>query len=173
MWKQRRSSAHLAVAVMLIGLLGCSVPDGPPRLGDPLPDLAYASLETGEMVSLSSYEGEVVLVNLWATWCPPCRAETPYLQSLYEEFRDQGFRVVGISTDDSSAIDAVRMFTEEAGVTYDVLLDPESSSTGVFGAFGLPMSLLADRDGIIRWFLMAPILENDPTFLQAVQELLG
>jgi cytochrome c biogenesis protein CcmG, thiol:disulfide interchange protein DsbE len=173
MKKQGRLSLRLAAAVMLIGLLGCEAPERPPRVGDPLPDLAYASLETGEMVSLSSYEGQVLLVNLWATWCPPCRAETPYLQSLSEEFRDEGFRVVGISTDDASAIDVVKMFTSEAGVTYDILLDPESSSTDVFGAFGLPMSLLVDREGVIRWFVMAPILENDPTFLQALRELLG
>jgi peroxiredoxin len=153
--------------------LACSVPEGPPRVGDDLPELSYESLTTGEMVQLADYEGNVVLLNLWATWCPPCRAETPYLQSVYEEFYDQGLRVVGISTDDPSAVDAVRMFTDEAGVTYDILLDPQSSSTGVFGAFGLPMTLLIDREGVVRWFLMAPIVENDPTFLQAVRDLLG
>jgi peroxiredoxin len=177
----------LTVAVTLTA---CAVPEGPPGVDDALPDLAYPKLEVmegdvdaetgeakllplvGDSVRFSDYLGDVVLVNLWATWCPPCRFETPYLQELFATYRDRGFHVVGVSTDSETAIDAVRGFTADNGVEYDILLDPSSESTGVFGAFGLPASLLVDRDGVIRWMLLGPILETDEEFLGALEQLL-
>jgi thiol-disulfide isomerase/thioredoxin len=114
-----------------------------------------------------------VLVNLWATWCPPCRFETPYLQELFTAYRDRGFNVVGVSTDSETAINAVQGFTASKGVEYDILLDPGSESTGVFGAFGLPVSLLVDRSGVIRWMLLGPIMEGDEEFLSALELLLA
>jgi len=180
----------LILSTLIVPLAGCDVPEGPPTVGDPLPDLAYPILQSvpsdaaaedddggplpqvGDTVSFTDYRGSVVLVNLWATWCPPCRFETPYLQELYSVYRDRGFEVVGVSTDSRSAVGAVLDFTSDSGVEYDILLDPASQSTGVFGAFGLPASMLVDRQGVIRWMLMGPILEGDEEFLKALEMLL-
>jgi thiol-disulfide isomerase/thioredoxin len=78
----------------------------------------------GDTVSLQAYRGEGVLLNLWATWCPPCRAEMPYLQELADEYAPRGLRVVGVSVDDRGAHDQVLAFLEESGVRYEILLDP-------------------------------------------------
>lgn len=143
-----------------------------PRIGEPAIEYAAATLD-GDTVALSSLRGEVVLLNLWATWCVPCRTETPYLQSLFEERRDQGFRIVGISLDTGSAADQVAAFVEEYGVTYTILHDPMMRGMELYQILGLPATFLIDRDGVLRWMRYGPIAENDPGFLGALDDVLS
>lgn len=151
----------------------CVAADAPgPRVGAPAPEYRAATLE-GDTVSLSSLQGEVVLLNLWATWCAPCRFETPYLQSLYEEHVEDGFRIVGISLDTGNAADDVRMFVEEYGVTYTILHDPQMRGMELYQVLGLPATFLIDREGILRWMRYGPIQEGDSEFLGALTELLS
>ena len=112
-------------------------------------------------------------MNLWATWCVPCRSETPYFVDLYEEYKDRGFRVVGISLDTGDASDQVKMFTEEYGVTYTILHDPQMRGMDLYNVPGLPATFLIDREGILRWIRYGPILEGDADFLGALEELLS
>jgi len=126
----------------------------------------------GDTVTLASLQGEVVLLNLWATWCVPCRTETPYLQELSEQYGDQGFHVVGISLDTGDAADQVEMFVEEYGVTYTILHDPQMRGMELYQVPGLPATFMIDREGTIRWIRYGPILEGDTDFLGALEELL-
>ena len=170
------SFALLWSAVPLLLAVSACVPDDlpePPRVGDPAPQFQAVSLDGERTVSLSDYAGQTVLVNLWATWCAPCRFETPYLQSVYEENRDRGFMVVGVSVDSPSAFDLVDEFLDEMGVTYDILLDPEMVSTDVFMPIGYPASYLIDREGVIRFTRLGPIAEGDPAFLEALERTLN
>ena len=144
---------------------------GPPRVGDPLPDLQAVSL-AGDTVTLDAYRGQAVLLNLWATWCPPCRAEMPYFQELSEEYGSRGLAVVGISVDDSGARTMVDGFLEESGVVYDILLDPSQVSMDRLGILGLPSTFLVDTDGVIRVVRAGPIFEGDQAFLDALEEIL-
>jgi thiol-disulfide isomerase/thioredoxin len=144
----------------------------PPQVGDPSPEFQAVSLEDDRPVSLADYAGQTILVNLWATWCAPCRIETPYLQSVYEENRDRGLMVVGVSVDSPAALDSVKDFLEEMGVTYDILLDPDMVSTDVFAAIGLPASFLIDGDGVVRFTRLGSIAEGDPAFLEALEQTL-
>ena len=145
----------------------------PPQVGDPAPEFQAVSLEDDRVVSLADYAGRAILVNLWATWCAPCRIETPYLQSVYEENRDRGLMVVGVSVDSPGALDLVEDFLGEMGVEYDILLDPDMVSTDVFAAIGLPASFLIDGDGIVRFTRLGPIAEGDPAFLEALEQTLN
>lgn len=140
--------------------------------GDPLPAFSAAHLDTGSPVELATYRGRVLLLNLWATWCVPCRTETPYLQSLYEEYGEAGLDVVGVSVDRAGAREDVRAFTQEMGVTYDILLDPQGRAETVFRARGLPNSILVGRDGSVVFSWLGPVEEDDPTFLAGLQEAL-
>ena len=161
-----------AVLASLVVVSGCIPEDAQlPRVGRmaieyPAPTLA------GDTVTLASLRGEVVLLNLWATWCVPCRTETPYLQALFEEYGDQGFRVVGISLDTGDAADQVERFVEEFGVTYTILHDPQMRGMELYQVPGLPATFMIDREGTIRWIRYGPILEGDADFLGALEELL-
>jgi peroxiredoxin len=141
-------------------------------VGDQAPAFEATSLDGERTVALTDYAGQTILVNLWATWCAPCRLETPYLQSVYEENKDRGLMVVGVSVDSPSALDSVNDFLEEMGVTYDILLDPGMVSTDVFAAMGLPASFIIDGDGVVRFTRLGPIAEGDPAFLEALEQTL-
>ncbi len=165
--------AFWAAGGLLLWVSACVPGDlGPPQVGDQAPDFQAMSLDGERTVSLADYAGQTILVNLWATWCAPCRLETPYLQAVYEENRERGLMVVGISVDSSFALDMVNEFLEEMGVTYDILLDPEMVSTDAFAPIGYPASYLIDGDGVIRFTRLGPIVEGDPAFLEALEQTL-
>ena len=171
---KRWTTTGPVIALALAGLTACASQEGagPPRIGEPAREYAAATLE-GEQVTLESLQGQVVLLNLWATWCTPCRMETPYLQSVYEEHKDQGFEIVGISMDTGDAADDVEMFVDEFGVTYTILHDPQMRGMELYQVLGLPATFLIDRDGILRWMRYGPIPEDDPEFLAALEDVLS
>ena len=164
---------RLLPLALAFGVAACAPSEGqgPLRVGESIRPYAAATL-SGDTVSLASLEGSVVLLNLWATWCTPCREETPYLQSLYEEHRDRGFEIVGASMDTGNAADAVRMFVDEYDVTYTILHDPTMRGMDVYQALGLPATFLIDRQGVLRWMRFGPIEEGDATFLEALETVL-
>jgi cytochrome c biogenesis protein CcmG/thiol:disulfide interchange protein DsbE len=166
----RSAVAGLAL-LMAAGCLPSEGLSGPPRSGDALPQMAAVDL-VGDTVSLQAYRGEGVLLNLWATWCPPCRAEMPYLQELADEYGPRGLRVVGLSVDDRGARDQVLAFLEESGVRYDVLLDPAMTSMDQLGVLGLPATFLVDPDGVIQHVLTGPIPEGNEAFLARLEGVL-
>lgn len=162
------------VAATIAALAACIPSEGPGlRRGDPAPPFTAVSLDDGSPVSLTDYRGETLLVNLWATWCHPCRTETPYLQSIYERYRDQGFRLLGVSVDLSADSAAVVGFVEEFGVTYDIALDPGAVSRRTFLARGIPTSVLIDRDGRVVFSWLGEITDGNPTFVEALEATLG
>jgi len=113
----------------------------------PAPDLTFTTVD-GTLVSLSTFQGSVVLVNLWATWCPPCREEMPALQAFYEEYRSSGFVLVAI--DQGETVKEVVPFVEEYGLTFPVWMDPASQAGAEFNTMNLPSSYVIDRTGRIR-----------------------
>jgi thiol-disulfide isomerase/thioredoxin len=111
------------------------------------PDLPLSDIN-GSAVSLDGYQGKVVLVNLWATWCPPCKAEMPTLQGFYEEYKDTGFVVIAI--DNGETVDLVKPFVGEYGLTFPVWLDQGYLTEKTFGTISLPSSWVIDRAGKVR-----------------------
>jgi cytochrome c biogenesis protein CcmG/thiol:disulfide interchange protein DsbE len=101
----------------------------------------------GRQVSLSDFKGQVVLLNLWATWCPPCVRETPRLVRVYEKYREQGFVVLGINTTYQDDPAKAAQFVRDHGVSYPVLLDMSDTFGQKYGARLLPTSYLIDRAG--------------------------
>ncbi len=171
----RSVTARVALALgAVVALAASSCVDassgGPPRNGAPVPDVAGVTLE-GDSLSLGDLAGAPVLVNLWATWCPPCREEMPYLQSLHDRMAPMGLRTVAISVDDRSARSQVASFIDEVGVDFDVLLDPRGRSMDVFQVVGLPATFLVDRDGVIRLFRLGPVLPSDTSFVRGLEAL--
>ncbi len=156
---------------LCLGACAASEASVGPRTGFSAPDYAAATLE-GDTISLAELRGEVVLLNLWATWCAPCRHETPFLQDIHERYRDEGFRIVGISMDTRDAADDVAMFVEEYGVTYTILHDPRMRGMELYQVLGLPATFLIDREGTLRWMMYGPVSETNTAFFEAIEDAL-
>lgn len=110
------------------------------------PELTLTNLE-GEEESLDDYLGEVVMVNFWATWCPPCKAELPVLQEYYKDHVGEGFTMIGIDANEPQ--EKVASFIETTDVTYPIWLDLEGEGSRAFNANSYPSSFVIDRDGTI------------------------
>lgn len=109
-----------------------------------------AELLDGKPFDVAAERGNVVFLNLWATWCGPCRYEIPELQKLHTQYAAQGFKVVGVSLDESGK-EAVQQFVTENSISYPIAVDPEGRLANVFQTTVLPTSVLIDRNGKIVW----------------------
>jgi cytochrome c biogenesis protein CcmG, thiol:disulfide interchange protein DsbE len=136
---------------------------------EPAPAFNLVSLD-GDSVSLDSLRGQVVLVNFWASWCPPCRVEMPGFERVYRARRDQGFVIVGIATDRHAEAD-IRAFVAEHDITYPILLATQQVIRDYGGVRALPESFLVDRDGRIRHRVVGYFAE--PSLRAAVGRMLG
>src|SRR5690625_2336150 len=115
--------------------------------GDVAPDFELKTVD-GETVQLSDLRGEKVLLNFWATWCPPCRAEMPDMQKYHEEYDDGVILAVNLAETEQS-IGQVEDFLEEYGITFQILLDESTEVSSIYDAFALPTSYLINKDGTI------------------------
>ena len=154
--------------------LGCGDESRQPsvEIGQPAPRYAATTL-AGDSVSTRTLAGKVVLLNVWATWCAPCRAEIPYLQSLYEEHRADGLEIVGVSVDARGQDEAIRDFAQEFRMTYPIWRDPDERVQSLYMALGVPSSYLIDRTGVLRWRRLGTIRGSDTTFTRALTAALA
>jgi len=119
-----------------------------PQQGFLAPDFDLQNTE-GETIRLSNLRGQAVLVNLWATWCPPCRAEMPAIEKIYNEYKEEGFVVLGINMTYQDTLADVAPFVDEYGLTFPILLDTTGNVGSVYQLRSLPSSFFIDRNGII------------------------
>lgn len=152
-----------ATLSMLVG--ACAGGDSPRAstrvaIGEPAPAYSAQQMD-GTPVSLADHKGEVVLLNVWATWCKPCRQEIPALDSLQREFGSRGFRVAGVSIDVITDTVAIAGFARSLGASYTLWLDPDDKVSTTFRAIGVPSTYLIDRDGVLRWRHMGPVTATD------------
>lgn len=120
-------------------------------VGSDAPGFAAASLDTpAKMKSLSDYRGEVVVLNIWATWCIPCRTEMPSMEKLYRELGPKGLKMVAVSVDNAGEETTIRNFVKEYGLTFEILHDAAGSIQSIYRTTGVPETFVLDRDGVIR-----------------------
>lgn len=124
------------------------------------PALSLKSL-TGETVSLADLKGNVVFIDFWATWCPPCRISLPAVERLHADYQGKPVRVVGVSVDED--IEALRAFVKKKGTPYPVLMDSDWAVASAYGADGIPHFVVVDRDGrlVDQWSGFAPGFSDD------------
>lgn len=119
-----------------------------PQKGFLAPDFELKTI-TGETIQLSDLSGQAVLVNLWATWCPPCREEMPTLEKMYNDYKDQGFVVLAVDMTHQDDPTAVAPFAEKYDLTFPILLDETGTVSKAYQLKSLPSSYFIDRNGMI------------------------
>jgi cytochrome c biogenesis protein CcmG/thiol:disulfide interchange protein DsbE len=127
------------------------------RVGQPAPDFMLDDLHH-QTQRLSDYRGSVVLLNFWATWCPPCRIEMPTLQAVYDKLASQGLVVLGLNWTQVDDAQQVQPYSEGLGITFPILLDPDGHvADSIYPIQGLPTSVIIDRDGVVQQISVGPL----------------
>jgi peroxiredoxin len=137
--------------------------------GRPAPNFTLPGLD-GKMVSLSDYQGHVVLLNIWATWCLPCVDEMPSMEALYQELKDEKFEILAISIDEM-ATEAVAPFMKKNNLSFPALLDPEGTIKSVYQITGVPESFIINRQGILVEKIIGPRNWADPAAVGYLRDL--
>jgi cytochrome c biogenesis protein CcmG, thiol:disulfide interchange protein DsbE len=150
------SKQWMVVGILVAGLVagaGALAKYGPDvqrvEVGARAPDFRAVDLATGDSVSLRErYRGAVTLVNVWATWCVPCRVEMPAMEKLYQSLAPRGFRIAAVSIDEGPPED-VQAFSRDLGLSFDILQDRSTKVQQIYQTTGVPESFLLNRDGVI------------------------
>ena len=161
----------LLVAAIGLAASGC----GEARrveVGHPAPRYVATTL-AGDSATTAALAGKVVLLNIWATWCAPCRQEIPFLESVYKKHAADGLEIIGVSVDARGQDAEIREFAKEFGMTYPIWRDPDERVQSLFLALGVPASYLIDRAGVLRWRRLGVVDESDSTFTRALQDALA
>ncbi|MEO6446883.1 MAG: TlpA disulfide reductase family protein [Gemmatimonadaceae bacterium] len=144
------------------------------QVGAPAPDFQASTLDgTTRVKTLADYRGEVVLVNLWATWCGPCVIEMPSIQRLYDRYREDGLKVVAIAVDDPGFEQQILDFVSQRSFTFEVLHEGSGRIEAAFQTSGIPATFLIGRDGRIRKFQLGAADWDSAANRAVVAQLLG
>lgn len=147
----------------------------PVQPGSKAPAFAATTVTPGKTAtkSISDYRGQVVLLNLWATWCGPCKQEMPGIQALHESLGPQGLRVVAISVDDPQFGDAIRTFVAEHKLTFEILHEGSGKIEHDYQTSGIPETFLIGKDGVIRKRVIGAAQWNSDANVALVRGLLA
>jgi peroxiredoxin len=166
-----RSLGPIALLLVALGAVaGLQYLGRAPRTGYTAPDFTLPDLR-GRPYRLSDFRGRVVFLNLWATWCPPCRMEMPAMEALYKRFKQRDFVMLAVAQEDNAA--GVRAFAEEMGLSFPVLLDPDASLSPRYGATGYPETFIIDRSGQVVNHTIGPAEWNSPEMVAYFERLLA
>lgn len=149
----------------------------PVGLGAKAPEFVAMTLDsTPATKTLDDYKGQVVLINIWATWCGPCRVEMPSIEQLHEAYAAKGLKIVAISVDDPGSDAAIREFTMEYKLTFEILHDPGGQDGKVsrdYQTSGYPETVIIGRDGVIRRKFLGASNWNSPSNRGLIERLLA
>jgi cytochrome c biogenesis protein CcmG/thiol:disulfide interchange protein DsbE len=169
------SKSNLIKLFLLVVIVGLTLrfalrqsPSQPVSVGDTAPDFTLPTLGAGSL-SLRDYRRQVVLVNFWATWCPPCIEETPGLEKFAEQMQNQGVTVIGVSVDQDAG--ALQRFVTQNRLSFPMARDPDRAVASRFGTFKFPETYILDRDGKVAEKVIGAADWQDPRLLTFVKEL--
>lgn len=166
--------------LVIVGLLGGALLGGllltpalqPISVQSKAPDFEAVNLTTRDTVSFDDYRGEVVLLNVWATWCPPCVAEMPSMQRLFDALGSNGLKVVAVSVDNIDT-DDVLAWVAERGFTFESLHDQSGEIERIYQTTGVPESFVIDREGVIVKKVIGAAEWDHPTQVALMRRLMG
>jgi cytochrome c biogenesis protein CcmG, thiol:disulfide interchange protein DsbE len=145
----------------------------PVQLGSKAPDFtAYTLDSVPRPRRLADYRGKVLMINVWATWCLPCRVEMPSIEALNKDYGPKGLKIVAVSIDDPGTDSTIRSFAKQYGLTFEILHDPQGKITEAYDISGYPETFIVGKDGVIRKKLMSATDWNTPEARSLVDRLL-
>ncbi|MGA2100464.1 MAG: TlpA disulfide reductase family protein [Candidatus Sulfotelmatobacter sp.] len=148
-------------------LIGCYSGTRPPRIGNPAKE--FSVQDSDRKVSLDQFRGQIVVLNFWATWCPPCLEELPSLMTMQDRMRGRGVVVVGVSIDVDQ--DAYHRFLKQQGINFLTVRDPQQKVAGLYGTTGWPETYIIDRQGVLRRKFVGAVDWNEPEVVQFLSRL--
>jgi peroxiredoxin len=148
-------------------LTGCYSGTRPPRIGNPAKE--FSVQDSDRKVSLDQFRGQIVVLNFWATWCPPCLEELPSLMTMQDRMRGRGVVVVGVSIDVDQ--DAYHRFLKQQGINFLTVRDPQQKVAGLYGTTGWPETYIIDRQGVLRRKFVGAVDWNEPEVVQFLSRL--
>jgi cytochrome c biogenesis protein CcmG, thiol:disulfide interchange protein DsbE len=157
----------LPLLVSCLMLASCYGGSRPPRIGQAAPQ--FTVQDTDRTISLSQFRGQVLVLNFWATFCPPCIEEMPSLISMAQSMKPKGVTVLGISIDVDG--DAYHKFLVDHGVKFVTVRDPDQKTSALYGTHGWPETYIIDRDGIVRRKFIGPVDWNSPEIRDFLNKL--
>jgi len=157
----------LVVLLATLALTACYSGSRPPRIGNAAPD--FTVQDTDRSISLHDLRGKVVILNFWATWCPPCVEEMPSLSQLHAKLQDRGVEVLGVSVDLDD--DKYHRFLQDHRVSLTTVRDPDQKTTALYGTFKFPETYIIDRRGIVRRKFVGAVDWNQPEILDFLTKL--
>jgi cytochrome c biogenesis protein CcmG/thiol:disulfide interchange protein DsbE len=164
--------AAIALAVLLLlGQNNSYLKYSPLVAGRAAPNFTLPGLD-GKMISLSDHRGHVVLVNIWATWCPPCVDEMPSMEKLYQQLKGENFEILAVSID-ALGTKAVAPFMKKFNLSFPALLDPEGTIKTLYQTTGVPESFIINREGILVEKIIGPRNWADSEVLHYFRNLIG
>ena len=146
---------------------GCYSGSRPPHVGSPAKD--FSVQDSDRTVTLNQFKGQIVVLNFWATWCPPCVEELPSLMIMQERMRKRGVVVLGVSIDVDG--DAYHRFLKLHGINFLTVRDPEQKVAGMYGTSGWPETYIIDRQGVMRRKFVGPVDWNEPEIVDFLNKL--
>lgn len=130
------------------------------KVGEAAPDFELRTLD-GNKAKLSDYKGKIVILNFWATWCPPCQAEMPHMQSFYEQNHNKGIEIVAVNlTSSDRGLDKVKEFVNKHHLTFPILLDEEGTVENMYDTIAIPTTYIIDQEGFITEKITGPVNEE-------------
>jgi cytochrome c biogenesis protein CcmG, thiol:disulfide interchange protein DsbE len=162
----KRYFAVLALSACLLAT-GCNTGSRPQHVGSAAKD--FSLQDSDRKVNLNQFRGQVLVLNFWATWCPPCVEELPSLMNMQDRLRGRGVVVLGVSIDVDQA--AYHRFLKERNVNFLTVLDPEQKVAGMYGTSGWPETYIIDRQGVLRRKFIGPVDWNSQEVVQFLSKL--
>lgn len=166
-----RNFFRILPILILVALLGCSRQQKPAVEGNQAPDFTLNTLN-GELVKLSDLKGQVVIVNFWATWCPPCREEIPSMMRLNAAMAGKPFRMLCVSIDEGGKL-AVEEFFRKSGFSLPVLMDADKRVGKLYGITGVPETFVIDRRGVILKKVVGAMEWDRPDVIAFLNDVLS
>lgn len=156
-----------SVVLFVVLSMACYTGSRPPHVGAAAKD--FSVQDSDHQISLNQFRGQVVVVNFWATWCPPCNQELPSIMDMQNRMRSHGVVVLGVSIDVDG--DAYHRFLKERSVNFVTVRDPEQKVANMYGTSGWPESYIIDRQGVLRRKIVGPINWDSPEVMQFLSKL--